>query len=329
MRIIFICKQRSYGISSGLHNSARLVAEMLEKHGIVTKVVSVVDANQIDREVHLFKPTHVAVEAIWVTPDKMEELVKLHKKVRWIVRLHSKVPFIATEGIAIDWIRSYHEKGIMMAPNSSEFHRDLENSMGIKSVLLPNYYPLSCDEPRSFDGYDKHKIVIGCFGAIRPLKNQLMQAMAAMSYAEAYDKVLEFHINAGRVERGDEVLKNIRAMFRRSKHKLVEHGWCDHSDFIKLVKTMHVGLQVSYTESFNIVSADFVACGIPIVGSPDIDILDPLFKADPNSCVDIRHAIGRALFLAKLGFLRLNNRKLKEYDEDSEKRWMEYLHDKH
>jgi len=45
----------------------------------------------------------------------------------------------------------------------------------------------------------------------------------------------------------------------------------DHSDFISIVKSMDIGMQVSLSESFNIVAADFVSNGIPLVGSPDIE----------------------------------------------------------
>lgn len=127
-------------------------------------------------------------------------------------------------------------------------------------------------------------INIGCFGAIRPLKNQLNQAIAAIEYADKNDKVLHFHINGTRVEqKGENVLKNIRALFFDTRHKLIEHSWLEHHDFLKLVKTMNSGLQVSFTESFNIVSADFVYEKVPIVTSTDIDWTSKCSQVDPNN----------------------------------------------
>jgi hypothetical protein len=50
-----------------------------------------------------------------------------------------------------------------------------------------------------------------CFGAIRPLNNQLFQAVAATEYARRIGRKLRFHINASRTkQRGENVLKNIR-----------------------------------------------------------------------------------------------------------------------
>jgi len=45
----------------------------------------------------------------------------------------------------------------------------------------------------------------------------------------------------------------------------------EHNDFIRVVKSMDIGMQVSLSESFNIVAADFVSNGVPLVGSPDIE----------------------------------------------------------
>ena len=226
--------------------------------------------------------------------------------------------------MAVKYIKEYHSLGrVDVCPNSEKFHEDLESSLSIKTAVLPNYYPLG-DAP-SYSLKDRHEIDIGCFGAIRPLKNQLIQAMSAMGYAEKECKLLRFHINAGRVERGQEELKNMRALFEGTKHELVEHGWLSHADFLVLVRKMDVGMQVSFSESFNIVAADFVGCNVPLVGSPDIEWLHPLFTSDPNSSSEIRHAIGRVLFLSKMGMQRLNRARLHEYDRDSEKAWLKYL----
>ena len=100
---------------------------------------------------------------------------------------------------------------------------------------------------------DKNVLNIGCFGAIRPLKNQLYQAVAAIEFANSINKKLHFHVNIARVENnGDPVLKNLRNLFiNNPKHKLVEHSWLTHEDFINLVRKMDIGLQVSFTETFS------------------------------------------------------------------------------
>ena len=69
---------------------------------------------------------------------------------------------------------------------------------------------------------NKSTIDIGAYGAIRPLKNQLLQALAAIKFAESIGKTLRFHINITRIENnGDPVLKNLRNLFSNSVKKFL------------------------------------------------------------------------------------------------------------
>ncbi len=72
---------------SGLYNSVKFVSDMLNTCGIESKVVEVMDANDIDREVHHYRPTHVSIEAVWVMPEKLAELNRLHPRVNWLIRI--------------------------------------------------------------------------------------------------------------------------------------------------------------------------------------------------------------------------------------------------
>src|SRR4051812_17688645 len=111
MRVLFLGKKRntSYGISFGLRNSAEFVANALMKYGVAEEAVAmmVVDGNSIDKEVYNFEPDVVVIEAIWVTPEKIEELCLRYPKVKWTIRIHSKTPFLANEGMAFKWINGY------------------------------------------------------------------------------------------------------------------------------------------------------------------------------------------------------------------------------
>lgn len=291
-RVLFICRRRNspYGISIGLYNSAKFIANFLESKGIESKVIMVEDSNRIDAAVAAYKPTHVVIHAIWVPPEKMLELVELkrHKDVNWQVRIHSKVPFIAHEGMAFKWINGYNEialkhKNFLISANSNEFELAVEKSTGIEIEYLPNLYMPDYDNP-PINNKDKDFINIGCFGAIRPFKNHLLQSMAAMEFGNKKRKRIKFHINSDRSEQsGDQVLKNLRNVFDGSEHLLVEHAWSTHLDFLKIIATMNIGMQVSFSETYNIVAADFVYIGIPIVVSPEIEWMPSYAQVDPNN----------------------------------------------
>jgi len=328
-KVLFISKKRinSYGNSIGLFNSAVFVAKELKEHGIEAKVVSVVDNNCIDKEVFDFKPTHVVIEALWVIPEKFRILTKLHPKVKWIVRIHSKTPFISTEGIAIDWIRKYQEldSRIILAANSIPFVNDLQKTLNIKTAYLPNIYNVCYDGKKTKKNPNRKYVDVGCFGAIRPLKNQLIQAFAAIQFANKIGKKLRYHINATRIERGEEVFKNILATFPINGHELIQHQWQDHKYFIELVRQMDLGLQVSYSESFNIVAADFVVNDIPIIGSPDITWMSNFYIADPNSSEDIADALKFAWKWKKYNIQWLNKHGLNKHNDQSTTQWLRFV----
>ncbi len=293
VKILFILKKRSkYGPSYGLRNSAAFVCHELQKLGVETKEVDVDDNNFIDKVVHDYKPTHVIIEALWVVPEKFPVLMKLHPTVKWFVRLHSQVPFLAHEGVAIGWLKGYNEiskinKNLQVSCNHKELQKALKFALGIDSVYTPNIYPFE-KKKHNRPEHDKKIIEIACFGAIRPFKNQLQQALAAIIFADENDLTLNFHINHSRFENvGEGVLKNLRSTFSGLKHNLIGYDWSNHHDFLKVVRQMDIGMQVSFTETFNIVAADFVSQGISFVGSKEINWLHPSCQANPTDIDDI------------------------------------------
>lgn len=332
-KALLICKRHvdTYGISYGLINSATFVTNALVKQGIDICVTTVVDANQIDREIHRHRATHVILEAIWVTPEKLEELVCLHRHKKWIVRVHSRAPFIANEGIALSWLFAYKNLAakhpqLHISCNNEDFNEELSQAMGLSCIYLPNIYAPTTFSFKPPKDKEPNVLDIGCFGAIRPLKNHLSQAMAAVIVANKLNTHMRFHINAGRVEqKGDQVLKNLRALFTNSQYELIEHPWMPHAEFINLVRNMDVGMQVSLTESFNIVAADFVDNNVPIIVSKDIHWISKLYQCDPTSVMDIAKALIFALKNRSLGLHVVNKMALSKYNAKSSKIWEDYF----
>ena len=274
-RVLFILKRREdfnatthshIGLSTGLYNSASFMDEMLHDMGIESKLSVVIDNNCIDREVTKYQPTHVIIEALWVVPQKFFELQKLHPNVKWIIRLHSEMPFMAGEGMAMDWLGDYSGfRNIIIAINAPRMLREIalylkcrnnwsDKQTKEKVIYLPNYYPL--DYRRKRFNRKKDHIDIACFGAIRPLKNHLLQAFAALDFANQIGKKLHFHVNAGRIEmNGNAVLHNLRGLFEQlydQGHRLVNHQWRPRADFLKLCGTVDIGMQCNFSETFNL-----------------------------------------------------------------------------
>jgi hypothetical protein len=346
-RFLFICKaQHSYGpytFSTGLWQSATFIADMLTRNGYFAKVVVVIDNNDIDRVVSQYQPTHAFIEALWVVPEKFAQLIPLHPTVKWFIRVHSNTPFIAQEGIAMDWLSRYLDFGPQMNidANGREMFESLDFFLTARYALvrdnfghrvdvdkhltyLPNFYPVTpvCDLP---DHPHTQHVDVGCFGAVRVLKDQLIQAVAAIQFAEDIGKNLRFHINVGRIEGGNQVLKNIRGLFlNQLRHELVEHDWLPHNAFIELVRSMDIGMQVSFSETFNICAADFADQLVPIVVSDQIPWANGLFVTDTTSSEAIVRKMKTVWRERWFGIAHLNKRSLAQFCADSERRWVHF-----
>lgn len=343
-KVLFILKRRedynqenhySPGLITGLYNSASFLVDMLNDNLIESKLVVVTDNNDIDREVTQYKPTHVIIEALWVVPEKFEILQKLHPTAKWIIRLHSELPFISGEGMAMNWLGEYsNHHNVIIACNSPKMMHEIKKFItrkctrqaANKVILLPNYYPQNYKPAKSINKSSGY-IDIGCFGAIRPMKNHLIQAFSAMSFAESIGKTLRFHINSNRIEmQGEPVYNNLNAMFiHNTNASLVDHGWIgDRDKFLELCESMDIGMQCSFSETFNIVGADFISQGVPFVSSQEIPWSSKAFSAHPTDSEDILFNLQLAYTWPKINVWH-NRAGLNKYTNQSRSTWLKYF----
>jgi hypothetical protein len=206
-------------------------------------------------------------------------------------------------------MRKHYGNFITYSPNIY-FPKQLDKKMLSKNILI-----------------DKNALNIGCFGALRVLKNHAQQAMWAMDFAESLGKKMHFHVNISEHEQREAgpVLRNMRAMFSSSNHKLIEHPWYEHKDFINVIRHMDMGMQVSFTETFNIVAADFVNAGIPIVVSNEIKFVNPICRAEPTR----KNSVISALICANSIFRKLlckwNKILLDNHNKQSVTQWLNII----
>ena len=346
-KVLFILKRREdynatvhshVGLSTGLFNSASFVHDMLGKLGIESNLEVAIDNNCIDRMVTQHRPTHVIIEALWVVPTKFSVLQRLHPGVTWIIRLHSEMPFMAGEGNAMDWIAEYSKfKNIVISCNAPRMLRETRlylqhlnkwdtETTNNRVVYLPNYYPQEYVQ-KPFDR-NKDWVDVGCFGAVRPLKNHLLQAFGAIEFAEKIGKRLRFHVNAGRIEmQGGPALNNLKGLFQQIAdhgHEMLNHTWAPREEFLKTCATMDIGLQVSFSETFNIVGADLISQGVPLVGSVEIPWKVGIFAADPTSSEDIANKLERAYAWPRVN-VQLNQWSLTHYTNKTARVWHKYF----
>lgn len=345
-RSLFLLKRRedysqdpsyssSYQIATGMYNSAKFVVDELVAAGRDARVVLVIDANDIDREVTNYQPTHVFVEGLWVVPSKFTELmaIKRHANVKWHVRLHSEIPFIATEGIAFEWISQYLRDGVYVSPNAPRSHEQIkwlakrmigDQQAELQVPFLPNCYPVDFSEfPLQNLNLQKDTLDIACFGAYRPMKNHLQQAFIALRYAENQGKQLRFHVNARMDAGGGGPAKNVQHLLASAGAELVSHGWEDRETFLRSIGEIDLLMQLSMSETFNIVSADVTLVGRPMIVSKEISWAYPTY-GDPNSVDDCLRKID-LIMKNKTFFINGNRAGLNIYANAARRRWLNYV----
>lgn len=361
-KILFVIKERNvYGTKTacyGLVNSCEFVSTELKEHGIESNVVQVVDANGIDRVITRFRPSMCFIEAIWVTPEKIKELAKIHKNVRFVVRVHSMVPFFVSEGMVFDWLNEYmelrkHGVKISISCNNKRLLKDLSTIYSDVSYT-PNIYKLKpehchiaeevIEDIKEIIGDVKelvhdinhlfhiekhdHILNVGGFGALRLMKNHCQEAIWTIQFANKHNKTLHFHINVSGHEQNEAspVLKNLRNIFKTTKHKLIEHTWLQHHDFLKLVKQMSFCLQLSMTETFDICAADSVFCNIPIIVSDEVEFISKKATVNISHPEEVMEAM--ELCIDKDEISKMTKRNIYLLDEKNEaavEAWLNYL----
>jgi hypothetical protein len=246
---------------------------------------------------------------------------------------------MAGEGNAIDWIGDYSGfSNIIISCNAPRMMREItfylkhrnrwtEEEAAERTVYLPNYYPQ--DYKYKKFNRDKSTIDISCFGAIRPLKNHLLQAFAAIEFAEQIGKKLRFHVNAGRIEmQGQPAINNLKNVFQQlhgTGHELVNHQWRPRDEFLDLCAEMDIGMQCNFSETFNIVGADLISQGVPLItNAEEIPWAIGGFSAKPSDSADIVKKLELTYKMPQLN-VRTHQWSLKNYTNKTVKIWTKYF----
>ena len=72
--------------------------------------------------------------------------------------------------------------------------------------------------------------------------------------------------------------------------------WSSWDDYLKIVsEKVSICFQPSFTESFNYVSVEHMALGIPVVGSPTVKFLPPAWQSNPDDPIDMSNTLDALL----------------------------------
>jgi hypothetical protein len=288
---------------TGLVISVQGTARVLRANGVNAFVRPVTSRQDIERLIALENPSHIVINALWLSTAELFHLVQTYVQVQFAVLCHSNIAFLQAEPNAITLLREAVDLELSSVGNFQVAANSHNGALGIQqawecpAIYLPNLYYLDETARVLRRRWSGGTLRIGAFGAMRPLKNPTASAFAALAISNAMSTDLDFFINVGRNDQGwaSRLLPAVEAIFRGLPHaRLIKKQWASWTDFRRIVRGMHLMLQPSFTETFNIVSADGVAEGIPSVVSNVIEWAPDHWKADPDDTEDIAR-VGRHL----------------------------------
>jgi hypothetical protein len=289
----------------GLGVAARNTAAVLRQHGFWAEVWAVDNPNTLQKLIKdaqtqaqqngEYPISHIVISALWVPSAIISALAMAFTDITFTVLSHSNVGFLQVEPNAIKLLReefvlSHGLLNFRIAGACKRYTDWVPKAYGVNAYWLPNLYDLSTTPTRPAPATWRPGSIlrIGCFGAIRPLKNTLSAAGAAVEVATRLNVDTEFWVSSGRVDGPVTVVNAVRQLLANiPKLTLKELPWCSWPEFRRVVASMNILMQPSYTESFNIVTADGVVEGIPSVVSAAIDWVPPHWQAEPDDVNDI------------------------------------------
>jgi glycosyltransferase involved in cell wall biosynthesis len=309
-RVALVYRDFGSGVSHvGLGVTAQYTAKTLRQHGIWAEVWpsrspaallerlrrTQTQANQLGE----IRPTHVILSAPWIPTHDVAAMAAEFHEVVFVVVSHSSVGFLAADPHAIRVLRETADlqlatHNVFVGGNSTKFTDWATEAWGVNAAWLPNLYSLAETFPRHDRRWQGGALRLGLFGANRPLKNFLSGAAAAVELARRLHVPIELLLSSGRNEGG-----NFRALQEMTENianlRVVQTGWLPWPSFRRLVRTVDLVFQVSYTETFNVVTADAIAEGVPVVASEAIEWVPRWWQAQADEPLDIARVAERLL----------------------------------
>lgn len=293
----------------GLGVTAAHTAKTLRRHGIWAEVWAVQSAKKLSERLQCthtranergeVRPTHVILSAPWISTNDLAVMADEFPEVTFVVVSHSNVGFLAADPHAIRLLRETADlqlsvHNVFVGGNAKKFTDWATEAWGIRAVCLPNLYCSAETFERPGRSWNGGALRLGLFGANRPLKNFLSGAAAAVELSTRLHVPTELFISTGRNEGGsfralDEMTEDVPNL------KVTHTGWLSWPRFRRLLRTIDLVFQPSFTETFNVVCADAISEGVPVVVGESIDWAPRWWQARVDEPRDVTRVAERLL----------------------------------
>jgi len=262
---------------------------LLERDGFVPLLWLVgprgADLDELQAAIADTSPKLVVFRAFCISSETLARLAKQNRATRFVVVCHSSQSHL---GNLMPKQLEFLDLADVQ-PNVHYATVDERNVLGAALAkpathVLPNYCQDPLPKPSTPPNGPPWRVsLIARNDPVKNIENQIL----AMAIA-GRDVPIEAHICI----RGWSPYQ-VDRLCGRLRLRATPVPWLEHSEHLERVGTYHVGLQCSFTESFNYVAYDHLAVGCPVIGSPVIRFLPRELQVDP----DDPEAIARRLVL--------------------------------
>jgi len=314
----------------GLGVSALNTAKVLKRHGVPVSAFAINSIVDLDAFLKANPSiTHVVISAAWLPVLDLGKCVIRYPQIEFVVNIHSNVGFLQADANGVRLLASYvHlQKELLnfrVSGNSQEFVDWLTEVYSVEALYLPNLYDLNSTVMQNRPLYNGGTVRIGAFGACRALKNFLTAAAAACAIAKELRVPVDFVMNGGRPDGGSSIERAIESLIASQPNVTLKIlNWQAWPDFLDIIEGLHLMMQVSYTESFNIVTADGIAKGVPSVVSSAIPWVPSRWIAKSDDALDVAR-VGRSLITDPHAVVDGVNA-LEKYNQDGFYEWLGFF----
>ena len=290
----------------GMGVTAAYTAKTLSSFGYYAEARPVFGADDLSvyirqQELTTRPVTHVVICAQWIATDSLALMVREFPFIKFALNCHSNVGFLQAEPPAINLVRQAIDleaqlPNFLAASNNQRLVNALQGMYGRAITFLPNLYYLQGKEPIHRPLWNGGTLKIGAFGSLRIYKNFSTAIAAAIELTQQLKVNSEIWINSGRDDGAGNVVYRTAVAWTQGlpNVQLKSFPWATWPEFRRQAGAMNLLLQPSYTETFNNVTADGIAEGVPSVVGPSIDWVPDYWQANIDDSGEVA-SVGRRL----------------------------------
>lgn len=339
VRLVFIIHRNEPslpGSEAGLGITVNCDAKVLRQHGVDAQSWSIQTFEQLSQrleneEFRSRRPiTHVIVSTPnFILPTQFAELAQRWPDIEFVMLSHTGLAYLAIDNHGPERIRELLHlqratHNFKVAGNNPRF--EWFGIYGVRPLILPNLYDTTSFVDPVHHRRNHDPLRIGSFGENRPWKNQEIAAMAALSVARKLNVNLELYVNADRWKQTWGFSQARQELFDGLPWaKLIKIEWAAWSKFRQIVSTMDLLISPSFDETFNVITSDGIAEGVPSVVGNCIEWAPRPWQTtepfDPESVA----AIGLSLLHCRAAAVHDGRKALIEYVDFGVHRWLRYL----